>query len=98
MQSIRLTSRQHVLLALSAFALLAVMGMLQCASLSVDNATSSALELLVGGLALLCASMLIEDVVGDRLRNVARRALARGWVAYKVGNPGKTASLRAPAA
>lgn len=97
MQSNRLTSRQRVLLALSAFALLAVMGMLQCASLSVDNATRSALELLAGGLALLCASMLIEDAVGDRLLTVARRALARSRVAYCVGNPRKTASLRAPA-
>lgn len=62
--------------------MLAVMGMLQCASLSVDNATRSALELLAGGLALLCASVLIENVVGDRLSDVARRALARTRIAY----------------
>lgn len=76
MQSNRFFSPQRAAVALSAFVALAVLGMLQCPLLSIDAATRGALELFAGGLVLLCVSVLIEELIGDRLRDLARRMVA----------------------
>jgi hypothetical protein len=60
----------------SALATLLVISMAGCASLSVDNATRAVLTLAASGLSLLCASILLEDMLVRPLLKQLR-ALAR---------------------
>lgn len=77
METNRLTSTQRIALAVGALATLLVLGMAQCASLSVENTIRAVLTLGAGGLLLLCVSILLEDVVVHpllkHLRSLARR-------------------------
>lgn len=82
METSRLASRERFLLALSGIASLAAMGMLQCASLSVDNAIRGVLTLIAAGLPVLCVSILLEDIAARPLRIALRSVLGRRASAY----------------
>ena len=99
--STRLGSRDRALVALGAVAVLAVMAALQCPALAVEAATRSGLMSAATLLALLCASILIEDLLVQPLRGIAstrgrRAAPGRVDPAYWAGNPTEAALLRAP--
>lgn len=63
-------------MALGALAMLAVLAALQCSALAVEAATRSGLMSAATPLALLCASILVEDLLVQPLRAALRR-LAR---------------------
>ncbi len=76
--STRLGARDRALVALGAVAVLAVMAALQCPALAVEASTRGGLMSVATLLALLCASILIEDLLVQPLRATLRRRLARG--------------------
>ncbi|MGE3342267.1 MAG: hypothetical protein AB7L71_02435 [Vicinamibacterales bacterium] len=51
---------------------------MQCTRLEADAGAAQVLAILCTNLVALCAALLIEDRVGDRLRQVARDALRLG--------------------
>ena len=63
MDTNRLTSAQRIALATGGLATLLAMVMAQCPLLAVDVATRGVLALTAAGLALLCVSILLEDIV-----------------------------------
>jgi hypothetical protein len=67
-KSTSLTSRQRLLLSASALAMLFVMAALGCAALSVDEGSRALLTLTAGGLAALCISVLLQDILDPTLR------------------------------
>lgn len=69
----RLSSKDRLLLAASAVALVGVFAALQCAALSVDTGARSALSAASMLLAALIASVLVEDSIGASLRALVRR-------------------------
>jgi hypothetical protein len=77
MENSRLTSCERFLLAVSGIASLAAMGMLQCASLSVDNTVRGVLTLIAASLSVLCVSILLEDIAARPLHIALRSVLGR---------------------
>lgn len=75
--STQLGARDRALVALGAIAVLAVLAALQCPSLGVEATTRSGLLSAATLLALLCVSILIEDLLVQPLR-AALRQLAHG--------------------
>ncbi len=75
--STRLGARDRALVALGAIAVLAVLAALQCPALAVEATTRSGLLSAATLLALLCVSILIEDLLAPLLR-AALRQLAHG--------------------
>lgn len=63
MDTNRLTFEQRIALAAGALATLLAVVMAQCPLLAVDVATRGVLALTAAGLALLCVSILLEDIV-----------------------------------
>jgi hypothetical protein len=75
--STRLGARDRALVALGAIAVLAVLAALQCPALAVEATTRSGLMSAATLLALLCVSILVEDLLVQPLR-AALRQLAHG--------------------
>lgn len=71
--STRLGARDRALVALGALAVLAVLAALQCSALAVEAATRSGLTSAATLLAVLCASILVEDLLVQPLRAALRR-------------------------
>lgn len=74
MDTNRLTSAQRIALAAGALAPLLAVAIAQCPLLAVDVATRGVLALTAAGLALLCVSILLEDIVVRPLVNRFLRA------------------------
>jgi len=73
MSNSRLSSRDRLLLSIGAFAMLAVLGALQCAALSVDQSLRTTLFLCASSLAALCAAILLQDALAPALGWAARQ-------------------------
>ena len=71
--STRLGARDRALVALGAIAVLAVLAALQCPALAGEAATRSGLMSAATLLALLCVSILVEDLLVQPLRAALRR-------------------------
>jgi DMSO/TMAO reductase YedYZ heme-binding membrane subunit len=71
--STRLGARDRALVAFGAIAVLAVLAALQCPALAVEAATRSGLMSAATLLALLCVSILVEDLLVQPLRAALRR-------------------------
>lgn len=67
-----LTSRDRLLLSIGAFAMLAVLGALQCTALSVDEYLRVVLSLCASSLTALCAAIHLEDAIAPALAAAAR--------------------------
>lgn len=63
MSNSRLSSRDRLLLSIGSIAMLAVLGALQCAALSVDESLRAVLSLCASSLAALCAAVLLQDAL-----------------------------------
>lgn len=72
MSNSRLSSRDRLLLSIGAVAMLAVLGALQCAALSVDESLRALLSLSASSLAALCAAILLQDAIAPALAGAAR--------------------------
>jgi hypothetical protein len=77
MESTRLAASQRLLLVACALSALLVFLAAQWPTLSVDNAARTALLLAAGGVAMLCASVLLEDMLVHPLLQRLRAARAR---------------------
>lgn len=74
MSNSRLSSRDRLLLSICAVMMLAVLGALQCAALSVDQSLRVLLSVSASSLASLCAAILLQDALAPAL------AVATGWL------------------